>query len=57
MRRMGWVESLGSGEYTTLDPLGWGGGLSSWAGVYAVNSCETIAIEDPHIAGRLARQC
>jgi hypothetical protein len=34
---MGWVESLGS-EYTTLDL--WDGGLSSWAGGYAVNSYE-----------------
>jgi hypothetical protein len=42
-------ESLGSGEYTTLDPLGWGGGLSCWAGICTVNSCETITIEDSRI--------
>ena len=42
-------ESLGSSEYTTLNPLGWGGGLSSWASVYTVNSCKTITIEDSRI--------
>jgi hypothetical protein len=42
-------ESLGSGEYTTLDPLGWGGGSSCWAGICAVNSCETIAVGDSRI--------
>jgi hypothetical protein len=38
-----------------LDPLGWGGGLSSWAGVYTVNFCKTITIEDRCLAGHLVR--
>ena len=45
----------GKSEHTTLDPLGWGGGSSSWAGAYAVNSCGTIAVEDRRLAGRSAR--
>jgi hypothetical protein len=46
---------LGSGEYTTLDPLGWDGGLSCWVGICTVSFCETIAVKDRYLAGCLVK--